>query len=734
MVERAQACPRRATLSQGGVASLRDAKRPSILSAMWNAAVIGRRIIFLSAGTVLVTHAQSARVTLDDPDIKLLYPLAQQVQVMAEVCQRDLPAQSAGVPAALALWNDRHGRVQLDSLINAIARRRAAMGRTMMRMSGTALLGADPAAACGNFGSFVSTAQFDLGVANPTALRDARRKLGVPERTTVAASPTVTTISPTASGASGSVSPPDVAAGVPTPPIATPVHDANLEPPPVDIVAAGSSASTATPARRGTSTTRPARSRSPSSTTGTTASQPPAQPASPAPSTAAAAIGEPPEVEISSGPPTTRGAERGSASQPSRSPSTTTSGAESRMPTPPVAEERRVATLAEVAGPPGWQRQLLSDGSISFRNPPTDSGPVTLFIYPDQPRGNQPIDTALKRWLVAKLSPQLDMADEFKYGGVHTAFTTRGQLAAYADIDPDFPNSRDGMSVLSVAIARGNGVFTPMILISRDDHFQYDHKKTFATWFATATLPGDAGVRWSLRSSARPGPLRGLWMGTSLTNQLNLYGGLDLIANRHYATFFQNGIVYSELPDGGQIDNLDLAQVCSKNPTDCGTYRLEGNRLISQFPNSVGLINTDTSELEDPRDLKSGMTFDGQSLFKVAPVAAMRLNGEYTSIDGSSSGPNGSLTLVRSIAFAPDGRYESTGSVGFLSTPGGLSSDNGTVAGYIPGSEKRGTYTIEGYTLTLKPDVGPVRFATIVFFDDERPVKSVLIDDQYYKR
>jgi hypothetical protein len=677
--------------------------------------LLSRLAVFL-CGTTGAMLAQPAPASLDDPDISLLYNLAQRVQAMAEVCQQQLPDVSAGVPAALSTWNTRHARVQLDALVERTARRRAAMGRSMLRMSGPSLLGADPRAACANFGSYVSTAQYDLGLANPNALTDARRKLGAPPLVA-----TTSEVQPTA-GATASVNAPvnSTAQTAPT----TVAGDAASsqvavgEPPPVEISSSPTTPVTTRtpPTRRGgrepaRQPTRPA-SREPEAATTTVA-------------TAPLANGEPPDVEISPARSGTSPTRTGAQSTPQTSPA---------LPATAGPPERTVSALMDVVGPAGWSKQPGSGGGVIFRNPPTDSSKATLFIFPDQSTGGASLDSALQRFLVATLRDRLDMKDEFKYGGPSTAITMRGQLMAYDDIDPDFPDSRDGMNVLAVAISRGGGRYTPVMMITPDDRHKYDLKKTFAAWFRTVVLPGDVGARWSLAGRARPGPFKGLYMGSSLTNQINIYGGMDLIANRHYATFFRNGIVYSALPDAGQIDNMDFAKVCTEEPENCGTYYVQGKQLISQFPNNIGGIDVDTSEVFEPGDPTTGMRFSGQSLFKVAPVAAMRLDGEFTSIDGTSSGPNGSLMISKSIHFFPDGRYESTSAVGFTSTPGGLASDNGTVVGYVPGSERIGTYTIEGYTLTLKPQQGPTRYATILFFDDERPVKSVLIDDSYYKR
>jgi hypothetical protein len=137
-----------------------------------------RRAVAVGAVTCLaavqpIAAQSSPSLSVNDPDIKLLFPLAQKVQVMAELCVKELPAQSQGVPAALAAWNERHARPQLDSLIERTMKRRAAMGRGIIRMMGAQLFNGDPAGACSNFAAHISSAENDLSVSDPTALRNA---------------------------------------------------------------------------------------------------------------------------------------------------------------------------------------------------------------------------------------------------------------------------------------------------------------------------------------------------------------------------------------------------------------------------------------------------------------------------------------------------------------------------------------------------------------------------------
>jgi hypothetical protein len=594
------------------------------------------------------SSAQSASTaTLDDPDISLLYPLAQKVQVMADVCLKDLPAQSANVPAALSAWNERHARPQLDSVIERTARRRAAMGRTFIRSMGVALFGGDPSRACADFAAFIATAEHDLGVSNPTALKNARRKLGAPD---LALAATASPIPDRAQPSTVATAPTPTAAPAATPPRSTP---------------------------------------------------------SAAPATAPAAK-TPAEVM------------RERIQRDTPAPATANESAPS-------------ASLADVAAPKGWIRKAMSDGSASFTVSKPDSGSAAIVIARPIPLAGLSVDNALRGWLRAQLGSRLELSLK---NTVTVGRTLHGRPAAWADETADFHNSRDGLRIIGIAVAHRDNTFTPVLMFTKDDADQYHYADDFGEWFRTITLPGDVGPRWSPLAPVAPGPLQGLWFGTQMRTQLNIYGGMDMLAHRGYVALYRNGFAYRELPDGGRIDNLDAPILCGNNPRDCGTYRVEPSRVVFEWNTKFGLVETDTADIDMPRQEPPGFSYDGVSMYRVKPVTSTRLNGEFTSIDGTSSGPNGSIMVSRSINFHADGTYEATRAVGFTSTPGASGGTNeGSVVGYNPNvGPNRGTYDITGYTLTMRPVSGPVRLATIIFFDDDRPVTSVLIDDNYYKR
>jgi hypothetical protein len=611
-----------------------------MLSRMPHTRVIRTALLCLLIGAPGRLPAQALlTASLQDPDIALLYPMAQKVIVMSEVCLKELPTQSAGVPAALAAWNTRHARPQLDSLIERTAKRRAAMGRSLMRMTGMRLLGADPVAACQNFAVHIGTTEHDLGASDFGALQRARRKLGVAElAANVAAAPEVAT-----------------APGMPP------------------------SAPAGAPDRRATEPER----------TGP----------------------DQPNIATNAG-----------------------TGIRSGERAPAMADGQAPLTLSELAAPPGWTRTLTSDGGVTFTIARDDTGSASIIVAAPVPLGGRTIGSALSAWIQTQLSRRLDLTME---NAITVGRTVFGQPAAWFDRTPDFHNSNDGLRVVAIGVARRDNTFTPLMLLTKDDRHQYQRVEQLGRWFAQLRLPGADGPQWS---PASPPPatagLQGLWLGTQLINRINLYGGMDLIADRGYLVLAPNGFAYRDIPDAGQVDNLNAARICAEHPTDCGTYRVEPTRIVFEFTTDLGLVETDTADIDLPRKEPVSFNYNGKPMFRVPPVTTpLRLSGEFTSIDGTSSGPNGSIALSRSITFFPDGRYQASRFVGFSSTPGASTgTDNSSVVGYNNSGPNRGTYDIRGYTLTMRPENGPVRVATIVMFDDDRPVTAVIIDDNYYRR
>jgi hypothetical protein len=399
----------------------------------------------------------------------------------------------------------------------------------------------------------------------------------------------------------------------------------------------------------------------------------------------------------------------------------------------PAAAQLQPATTT-IAPPLGWRSLSSQHGVVEFETAPSDSGLARIIIEPPRALRGRRVDAALEEWLSTGLARQLDMSFE---NSISIGTTVHGQPAAWYTGTPDIGDTRYEMKVIAVAIKHRDDTFTPVLFLSRGDLQQYDLARSFGQWLPDAPLRGEAGSRaWSPLSPPAPAPFEGLWWGTQLRNQLNLYGGMDLIADRGYIALYRSGFAYRDLPPRGMVEVPDPAVLCKGNQrTSCGTYRVTPDSLIFSWFAEEGLVEYDAVPRPDRGPTLGGFVHNGKQMARLnALPAGFRLDGEYTTTF-AQSGPAGSIATSTSITFHPDGRYSSTGFVGF-SGGGDLAGDRSpTVAGTSTRGVTTGTYEIRGFQLMLRPQQGPQRLATIVIESpEERPISAVFIDDSYYRR
>jgi hypothetical protein len=392
-----------------------------------------------------------------------------------------------------------------------------------------------------------------------------------------------------------------------------------------------------------------------------------------------------------------------------------------------------VAPEGTFTPPPGWSRRDDASGVIEFDSPPRDSGQARIIIEPPRALGGRRIGDALKAWLTEGIGRRLELS--FRHG-VATGHTVHGQPAAWHDAQVRYRNTRDEARIVAIAIAHSDDTFSPVLFLAREEGSHYAQARLFGSWLVSAPLRGEtSGVAWSPLAPPAPGPLAGLWMGSTSRNAINAFGGFDLVVDRYYVTLARTGFAYRDLPGEGMIDAPDAARLCAgAKRADCGAYRVQRDTLIVDWMTAFGLVETERTALEQPRDPDPLFYHDGAQMFRVDPVPAMTLNGEYTALN-ATVGPRGSVASTRSIRFYSDGRYESSSFAGV--TAGGTESDPTPtiVASSQSRTPQRGTYEIRGYTLVLRPERGAVRRATLVILQPEkRPIAAIMIDDVDYRR
>jgi hypothetical protein len=132
---------------------------------------------------------------------------------------------------------------------------------------------------------------------------------------------------------------------------------------------------------------------------------------------------------------------------------------------------------------------------------------------------------------------------------------------------------------------------------------------------------------------------------------------------------------------------------------DVGTFRREGDDLAMTFDGKEQKAKFEKTD-------HGCFGWDAGSFCPVKPFASgTKLDGTFT---GGASAGGGAVMSAMTITFKPDGTYElsSTGSVSTAVASGGSS------------SAERGTYTIDGTALTLKPEGGKERVVSTFPYDD----------------
>ncbi|QDV05783.1 hypothetical protein Poly30_12850 [Planctomycetes bacterium Poly30] len=216
---------------------------------------------------------------------------------------------------------------------------------------------------------------------------------------------------------------------------------------------------------------------------------------------------------------------------------------------------------------------------------------------------------------------------------------------------------------------------------------------------------------------------------TSLVNTFNAFGGMDLDTNVEYVYLAADGHYTRTIPADGRLDRIDWEKLLREEPTDAGVYeirRKKGSdeaRLILRTLDEYGFLDEVEGRLEfEPAgDAGAGretrekskvkaLEIDGSEQLLLPPLERRRLRGRYTYIYGSTGSTafsSGSFSGSKTIVFTRTGKFESSGyfAASFSHETGGS-----TTSG-VTGSEKpstRGTYSLEGHTLTLHFDDGTV--------------------------
>jgi hypothetical protein len=177
-----------------------------------------------------------------------------------------------------------------------------------------------------------------------------------------------------------------------------------------------------------------------------------------------------------------------------------------------------------------------------------------------------------------------------------------------------------------------------------------------------------------------------------------------------YMTGYEvDGFVY--LRDGTVLDDLDrvpalinVANSRASEPKRWGRWQRVGNKMV------VSWADGDRDDIE----------IDGKNLM-VGGTPATRLSGWYRNVSGGGNtafGGGVAYLNESSYTFFADGTFESDRSSGFTSGPG-MGGDGVTVAGGSSGTNGRGRYEINGYTMKLTYPDGRLSYLSVAVYAHE---------------
>lgn len=199
------------------------------------------------------------------------------------------------------------------------------------------------------------------------------------------------------------------------------------------------------------------------------------------------------------------------------------------------------------------------------------------------------------------------------------------------------------------------------------------------------------------------GGLDGVFTRLESGLRINPFGGMDYYSESYVTQFDKSGIYSDEIPPDGQT----IAEYCVKTPDECGLYAMKGGGWFAG-PRQIEMLDFDRYgiaevDLYDYEAGDDGMNINGKVYSRIPPFeSGKRFDGvwRYTFAQvGNQAYYSGSVVVERVLRLKKDGTFERSGFTGVTSqTPDvGVTTSSETPA-------TTGTYSVNGYTLQLKPD------------------------------
>lgn len=213
-----------------------------------------------------------------------------------------------------------------------------------------------------------------------------------------------------------------------------------------------------------------------------------------------------------------------------------------------------------------------------------------------------------------------------------------------------------------------------------------------------------------LLPEAEPGPLDGLYWGTSTSWMMQLDGTMQMQLDHQFLTFWPDGRFYQGTPPQG-LTAFDPAPALYRGDMAWGNYRVEGDTV------TLAYASGETSELSVNGE---ALVRGEATLYQVEPLPdGTKVDGSLSSFFYSGftpgSGLEGAMSAATSITFNPDGTWirESSGGASASFVDGAGTTTGGMTVGNS-GSD-RGRYEVKDGLIIRTAEDGSATETALIF-------------------
>jgi hypothetical protein len=341
---------------------------------------------------------------------------------------------------------------------------------------------------------------------------------------------------------------------------------------------------------------------------------------------------------------------------------------------PLAAETRQHGNLIYII-PPGWEIGAVWDGGTQILRselPEDECEYCRIYVSPGTKTGGKVVD-----WVTTQ-SRRFVEEDESDPPEV-TPMTASGVTNIKGRPGAMLGQTVDGDIQVLVAIQ----LFGRMELVAFEGPASDpDELAASMQVFERDVMPLVEGLRFvsegadPLLPPPKPGPLTGVWWGTTNWWSLGLDGMMTLEIDHHWLTFWPDGTFYDGTPPSGTAPFVQDSLIAAGD-MDWGSYEVDGATLTLSY--ASGQVET--------YDVKEDAFLQGDKRMDVINLLAdgTKLNGMVSTIFVSGFTPgigvSGGMTSMTDTRYNPDGTWEFGSYTGASST-----FDNGS--GFSTGSER----------------------------------------------